>query len=182
MVDNDDKKFSSGANKAFSIYSPLNTNLSDSLSPVADSLPLVFFGWGYGLNYGVALNRPSTLADNGILENLIMPSLGLDYNLSDKCAIRLDWWYLLANEKGVGKLGKAAKELSRNLGQEIDLSFSYDINKHLNISLYTGYFLPGKYFKEERDDTQGSLFTPFARGDGSADSAYQIELVTEFRF
>ena len=182
MVDNVDEKFSSGANKAFSIYSPLNTNLSDSLSPVAGSPPLVFFGWGYGLNYGVGVNRPSTLADNGILENLIMPSLGFDYNFTDKFSATLDWWYLLANEKGVGSFNEVAKELSRNLGQEIDLSFSYDINKHINIGLYTGYFLPGKYFEEERDDTEGSLFTPFARGDGSADPAYQIELVVEFTF
>jgi hypothetical protein len=182
MVDNGDENFSSGANKAFSIYSPLNTNLCDSLSPVADSLPLVFFGWGYGLNYGVGINRPSTLADSGVLENLIMPSLGFDYKFTDKFSMTLDWWYIKANERGVGQFEEVAKELSRNLGQEIDLSFFYDINKNINISLYGGYFSPGKYFKERRDDTEGSLFTPFVRGDGLADPAYQIELVAEFNF
>lgn len=182
MVDNGDEQFLSGANKAFSIYSPLNTHLYDSLSPVADSLPLVFFGWGYGLNYGVGVNRPSTLADDGVLENLIMPSFGFDYRFTDKFSVTVDWWYIKANEKGVGKFDDVAKELSRNLGQEIDVSFSYDVNKHINVSLYGGYFFPGRYFKERRDDTEGSLFTPFVRGDGSADPAYQIELVAEFRF
>jgi hypothetical protein len=182
MVDNADEEFSGGANKAFSTYSPLNTNLFDSLSPIADSLPLVFFGWGYGLNYGVGVNRPSTLADDGVLENLIIPSLGFDYKVTDKLTFTLDWWYIKANEKGVGTFEEIAKELSRDLGQEIDLSFCYDINKRLNISLYGGYFFPGKYFKEERDDTEGSLFTPFVRGDTEADPAYQIELVAEFTF
>jgi len=182
MVDNWDERFVSGANKAFSIYSPLNTNLLDSHCPSPDSLPLVFFGWGYGLNYGVGINRPSTLADVAIVENLIMPSIGFDYNFTDKFRVTLDWWYLLANEKGVGMFEGQAKELSRNLGQEIDLSFYYDINKNVNISLCTGYFFPGKYFKEEREDTEGSLFTPFVRGDGKADHAYQIELSVEFQF
>ncbi len=182
MVDNGDEKFVSGANKAFSAYSPLNTNLFDSLSAIPDSLPLVFFGWGNGLNYGVGINRPSTLADDGVLENMIMPSVGFDYNFTDKFSATVDWWYLKANEKGVGTLGGFAKELSRYLGQEIDLSFYYDINKNVNVSLCTGYFSPGKYFKEERDDTAGSLFTPFVRGDGNANAAHQIELSVEFNF
>ena len=182
MVDNEEERFLSGANKAFSIYSPLNTNFLDSHCPSPGPLPIVFLGWGYGLNYGVGLNRPSTLADVAVLDNLVMPSLGFDYKFTDKFSASLDWWYLLANEKGVGKFEEVAKELSRNLGQEIDVSFSYDINKHINISLYGGYFFPGKYFKEERGDTEGSLFTPFVRGDGSADPAYQIELAAEFRF
>jgi hypothetical protein len=182
MVDNGDDKFSGGANKAFSVYSPSNTNLYDSLSPIADSAPLVFFGWGNGLNYGVGLNRPSTFADDGVLENMIMPSLGFDYNFTDKFCLTIDWWYLEANERGVGMLGGFAKELSRDLGQEIDASLCYKINKNTNVSLSTGYFFPGKYFREERDDTAGSLFTPFVRGDGNANGAYQIELSLELEF
>jgi len=183
MVDNGDETFSSGANKAFSMYSPLNINLSDAHTPSADSLPMVFFGWGYGLSYGLGPERPSTLADDAVPENLVMPSAGFDYNFTDKFSVAVDWWYIKANERGVGTLGGFAKELSRNLGQEIDLSFYYDINKNVNISLCTGYFSPGKYFKEERDDTtEGSLFTPFVRGDGNANAAYQIELSVEFNF
>ena len=182
MVDRGDFQFLSGANKAFSIYSPLNINLFDSHSPSCDSLPLVFLGWGYGLSYGVGINRPSTLADVTVLDNLIMPSLGFDYNFTDKFSTGLAWWYMAANEAGVGTLNGAAKELSRDLGQEIDLSFAYALNDHINIGLDTGYFIPGKYFREERDDTAGSLFTPFVRGDGDADSAYQIEFTMECEF
>ena len=182
MVDNGDEEFAGGSNKAFSAYSPLNINLFDSLGPIADSLPLVFFGWGYGLNYGLGINRPSTLADDAVLENLIMPSAGFDYQLTDKLSVTLDYWYILANERGVGSFEGVARELSRKLGQEIDLSFSYDINKQINLSLCGGYFLPGESFKEERDDTEGSLFTPFVRGDGQADPAYQIELAIEFQY
>lgn len=182
MVDNDEDRFSSGANKAFSIYSPLNTNFYDSLGPSVDSLPLVFFGWGNGLSYGPGVERPSTLADDCVIDNIIMPSAGFVYNFTDTFSLEVDWWYLKANEKGVGTLGGFAKELSRNLGQEIDVSFYYDINKNINISLCTGIFFPGKYFKEERDDAEGSLFTPFVRGDGNANAAYQIELSVEFAF
>jgi hypothetical protein len=182
MVNNGDTTFPGGANKAFSTYSPLNTNLFDSHSPIADSLPLVFCGFGYGLNYGVGINRPSTLGDTSVLDNLIMPSLGFDYNFTDKLTATLDWWYMMSNEKGVGMLAKAAKELSRHLGQEIDASVSYAMNDRINISLCTGYFFPGHFFKERRDDTGGSLFTPFVRGDGKADGAYQVELNIEFTF
>ncbi|MDD5045020.1 MAG: alginate export family protein [Candidatus Omnitrophica bacterium] len=182
MVDNGDTFFPGGSNNAFSIYSPFNTNFFDSLSPSTDSLPLVFFGWGYGLSYGLGLYRPSTFADDGIYENMLMPSLGFNYQFTEKLSATFDWWYLRANERGVGKLNNVARELSRDLGNEVDLRLSYDISEHLNISLYTGYFWPGKYFREERDDTDGSLFTPFVRGDGEADDAYQIELVAAFEF
>lgn len=182
MVDSGDEKFISGANKAFSAYSPLNTNFFDSISPDPEPLPMVFFGWSNGLNYGVGINRPSTLTDDAVLDNMIMPSLGFDYNFTDTFSVTIDWWYLLANEKGVGTLDGFAKELSRDLGQEVDVSFYYDINKNINVSLCTGYFYPGGYFMEERDDVGGSLFTPFARGDGKANSAYQIELSVEFIF
>ncbi len=182
MVDNGDVFFPGSANKAFSVYSPLNTNLSDSLGPSADSLPLVFFGWGYGLSYGPGVYRPSTTSDCAVLDNMIMPSVGFDYNFTEKLKVTLDYWYLLANEKGVGTLGGSAKELSRKLGQEVDFTVSYSLSRAINISLYTGLFFPGRYFKEERDDTGGSLLTPFVRGDGNANSAYQIELVTTFEF
>jgi len=182
MVNNGDIAFTSGHNEAFSVYSPLNLNLFDSHCPSADLLPLVFFGWGYGLNYGVGLYRPSTMSDVAVLENLIMPGVGFDYNFTEKFTVTLDWWYIMANEEGVGMYEGLARYLSRELGQEIDLSLSYDLNENINISLCTGYFFPGRFFKEKRDDTAGSLFTPFVRGDGKADGAYQIELSAEFNF
>ena len=182
MVNNGDTAFTSGSNRAFSVYSPLNLNLLDSHCPSADSLPLVFFGWGYGLNYGVGLYRPSTLGDVAVLENLIMPGIGFDYNFTEKLTATFDWWYIMANERGVGMYEGLSRYLSRDLGQEIDLSLSYDLNENININLCTGYFFPGKYFKEKRDDTGGSLFTPFVRGDGRANSAYQIEFTVECEF
>lgn len=182
MVDNGDTQFPGSTNKAFSSYSPLNTNLFDSLSPTPSSIPLVFFGWGNGLNYGVGLNRPSTLADDAVLENLIMPSFGVEYKFSETLSAAVDWWYILANQRGVGTFEGEAIELSRNLGQEVDVSINYDMNKHVSLSLCTGYFIPGSYFKEKRDDDTGSLLTPFVRGDGEADPAYQIEASVEFKF
>jgi len=68
------------------------------------------------------------------------------------------------------------KKLSPDLGNEFDLSVNYELNKNITLSLLSGYFLPGDYYYEERDDTGGSLFSPFVRGDGQANSAYQIEL------
>jgi len=50
------------------------------------------------------------------------------------------------------------------------------------VSLLGGYFFPGRYYKELRDDTTGSLFSPFVRGDGSPDCAYQLELSMELKF
>ena len=182
MVESGDTTFPNAANKAFSVYSPLNTNLFDCLGPSADSLPLVFFGWGYGLNNGIGVYRPSTFSDDSIYENMVMPSMGFDYKLTEKLSVILDWWYIRANEKGVGMLAGIAKELSRNLGQEIDLTLSFDFNDKMNISLYGGYFWPGEFFKEKRDDVGGSLFTPYVRGDGKADNAYQIELVCSLEF
>ena len=39
-----------------------------------------------------------------------------------------------------------------------------------------------RLYKEIRDDVDGSLFTPFIRGDGQADPAYQIEFSCEVAF
>ncbi|MFA5356321.1 MAG: hypothetical protein WC301_02810 [Candidatus Omnitrophota bacterium] len=182
MVENGDEYFPGSSNRAFSVFSPANINLSDSHSPSLDSAPLLFFGWGYGLSYGLGPERPSTHGDDAVLDNLIMPSAGFDYDFTDKFSVTVDYWYIRANERGVGMLGGVAKELSRDLGQEIDLSFYYDMTENISLSLCAGYFSPGRYFKEERDDTEGSLLTPFVRGDGNADGAYQIELSVEFNF
>jgi hypothetical protein len=68
------------------------------------------------------------------------------------------------------------------LGKEIDLFLDYQLNGNVLISLAGGYFVPGKYYKEERDDKGGSLFSPYVRGDGKADNAYQIELSVELKY
>lgn len=174
MVQNDETEITSGKNRAFSVYSPFNTNLSDSIYPDVEKLPFVAMGNGNGLNYGI--NRPTTFGDPMLLENLMLFNLGTDYKMTDKLTFTLDWWYLRSVERGVGKFEDTAKKLSPCLGHELDLSFNYEINKNVSLSLLSGYFFPGKYYREERDDTEGSLFTPFVRGDGNANGAYQIEL------
>jgi len=175
-----DSAFTSGKNRAFSVYSPLNANLADSLYPDPNYLPLVAMGMGNGLNYGI--NRPTTFGDPQLLENLILFNFGLDYTFNKKLTCALDWWYLLSSERGVGTFEGENIRLSPELGQELDLSFNYAFNKNVSLSLLSGYFFPGRYYKKRRDDTAGSLFSPFLRGDGEADGAFQVELSLELNF
>jgi len=115
-------------------------------------------------------------------EDIILPNLGFDYAFSEKISFSLDWWYLTSEQNSIGTLNGSAKKLSRELGQELDFSSSYTINKNFSLILAGGYFFPGAFYKEERDDASGSIFTPFVRGDTEADPAYQIELAAEFKF
>lgn len=176
-----DDTFTSGKNRAFSVYSPLNTNLSDSIYPLGpESMPLVAMGAGNGLNYGIG--RPTTFSDPYLFENLILVCLGLDFQLTEKLSMTFDWWYLRAAQRGVGTLAGENILLSPDLGNELDLYFNYDLTKNVALSLFGGYFFPGRFYKEERDDMDGSLFSPFVRGDGEADGAFQIEASVTFSY
>jgi hypothetical protein len=171
---------SSSKNRAFSSYSPTNINLGDSISACnSEDRPVVFMGAGYGLHYGVL--RPKSLASSDF-ENLIIPSLGFELEPTDKLSIGLFGYYLSSFEKGVATFNSEAKYLSRDLGSELDLFIDYELNSNILISFLGGYFSPGEHYKEERNDTPGSLLTPFVRGDGSVNSAYQLELAVEFTF
>ncbi|MCX5702785.1 MAG: hypothetical protein NTW64_07480 [Candidatus Omnitrophica bacterium] len=136
-------------------------------------------GGGYGLNYGIP--RPGTFyaAD---FDNLILASIGFDFNATKKLTIGFYGYYLSAFERGVGIQGGQARYLSRELGQEVDLFIDYQLSQNTLISVLGGCFFPGKYYKELREDAGGSLFSPFVRGDGDADCAYQFELAVEFKF
>jgi len=180
MVEEGKTTLTSGKNRAFSVYSPLNTTLADSIFPNVDTVPLVAMGGGNGLNYGIS--RPGTFNDARLFENLILFNFGLNYNLTQKLTCAVDWWYLRCQQKGVGTFNGTFKKLSPDLGQEIDLSFNYALNDHISLSLLSGYFYPGNFYREKRDDTTGSLFTPFIRGDGEANSAYQLEFSLTFSF
>ena len=170
----------SGKNRAFSYASPTNMNLSDAVaSSNADMLPIVAMGGGYGINYGVP--RPGTFSA-GDFENLIMPSLGFDYNITDKLCLSLYGYYLRAFNRPVGTLDGESRYLSRDLGWEADLFIDYKISEHITVGFLGGLFIPGKYYKERRDDVEGSLFSPYLRGDGSANNAYQLEFYVEFSF
>ena len=180
MAENQDITLTSGKNRAFSYYSPLNINLGDSISSSnVDMLPIVAMGGGWGLNYGIP--RPGTFCA-GDFENLIMPCIGSDYQATDKLCLGVYLYYLMSFERGVGMLDGKGRYLSRDLGQEVDVFIDYQLNKNILLSILGGYFFPGRYYKERRDDTEGSLFSPYLRGDGKADCAYQLELALEIKF
>lgn len=180
MAENQDTTLTSGKNRAFSCFSPLNHNLGDSVSHChTDLRPIVATGAGYGLNYGVP--RPGTFASSD-LDNLIMPSAGFDYNVTDTLTLGLYGFYLRSFARPVGTLDGQGRYLSRELGYEADIYIDYQATKAVLISILGGYFIPGRYYKERRDDNEGSLLSPFVRGDGSADPAFQLELAVEVTF
>lgn len=180
MAENAETTYPGSRNRAFSYSSPTNFNLGDTISSSnADMLPIVAMGGGYGLNYGVP--RPKTFS-SGDFENLIMPSVGFDYNFTDKLCVSLYGYYLRAFNKPVGTLDGQGKYLSRDLGYEADLFVDYKVNQHLTVGFLGGCFIPGKFYQERRDDLDGSLFSPFVRGDGQVNNAYQIECYAEVRF
>lgn len=180
MAGDAEARYVSGKNRAFSYFSPTNLNLGDAISTSnVDMLPIVAMGGGYGLNYGVP--RPTTFFA-GDFENLIMPSIGFDYSFTDKLSVGLYGYYLMAFNRPVGTLDGEGKYLSRELGSEADLYIDYKVSKHLTVGFLGGCFFPGRFYKERRDDTGGSLFSPFVRGDGHASNAYQIEFYAELKF
>lgn len=177
---NQDSTLSSGKNRAFSYFSPLNKNLGDSVNTSnVDMLPIVSMGGGWGLNYGIP--RPGTFSP-GDFENLIMPSVGFDFDLTDRLCLGFYAYYLRSFERGVGALAGEPRRLAAELGAETDLFIDYTVNENIAVSILAGFFYPGKYYRQERDDAEGSLFSPFVRGDGEVDTAYQIELAMEFKF
>jgi hypothetical protein len=170
----------SGKNRAFSYYSPFNKNLGDSISSAnSEARPIVAMGTGYGLNYGIPRPRTFSATD---FDNIIVPSLGFDYNFTPALCLGTYGYYLRSFERGVGIYNNEAKFLSNELGYETDVFLDYAVNSHITLSFLGGYFLPGKYYKELRDDTDASLFRSCVRGDGKADGAYQIELSMEIKF
>jgi len=177
---NQDEKLVTGKNRAFSYYSLANLNLGDSISSLnSDSRPIVSMGTGYGLNYG--LSRPGSFSAADF-DNIILPAIGIKLDFTPWICLQLSGYYLRCFEPGVGVFNGQPKRLSRELGYEIDSILDFRISKNTVFTIMGGYFLPGQYYKELRDDTDGSLLSPFVRGDGKADPAYQIELAWEFSF
>jgi len=180
MAENGDTTYTGGKNRAFSYFSPTNFNLGDTISTSnVEMLPIVAMGGGYGLNYGVP--RPKTFS-SGDFENLIMPSVGFDYDFTPKLNVGVYFYYLSAFNRPVGVYEGEGKFLSRDLGCETDLFIDYYIKPNILFSILGGYFIPGQYYKEKRDDVDGSLFSPYLRGDGLADCAYQLEMSVEVKF
>ena len=65
---------------------------------------------------------------------------------------------------------------------EADLFIDYKATEHITLGFLGGYFIPGKYYKEKRTDVEGSLFSPYVRGDGQANNAYQFEFYVELKY
>ena len=172
-------RFTSHSNNAFSVYSPTNANLSDTIYPASYG-PYVATGGGYALNYGIA--RPSAFGDAYQLTDLILPNIGCDIKITEKWSVTLDYWYLKSFEHAIGTLDGQAVTLSSDLGHELDFYSSYDLTERVSFSLLTGIFFPGKYYHEERDDEDILGLAPAPHYDGNADPAYQIELATEITF
>lgn len=180
MVTNGDTTFTSSKNNAFSNYSPFNTYLADAIYPEYDDVPMLAMGNGLGVNYGI--QRPGTFGDPRTPENLMLFCAGLDCKIDAKTSIDVNWWYLVSVEKGIGLYNGVPKVVSPELGNEIDVNLGYDVTKNLNLNFLTCLFFPGAAYKEERTDVDGSLFTPFVRGDGGADMAYQVEMSSTVYF
>ena len=171
--------FTSHSNNSFSVYSPTNANLSDTIYPAAYG-PYLATGGGYAMNYGIA--RPSAFGDSYQLNDLVMPNIGIDVQITEKWSVSFDYWYLRSFEHAIGIRNDRAITLSSDLGHELDFYSSYDLTKHISFNLLTGVFFPGKYYREKRDDGDILGLAPAPRYDGDADLAYQIELATEITF
>lgn len=172
-------RFHSHSNYAFSVYSPTNANLSDTIYPAAYG-PYLATGGGYALNYGIA--RPSIFGDAYQLNDLILPNIGVDIQITDQWSVSADYWYLRSFEHAIGTQDGRAIALSSDLGHELDFYSSYDLTEHISFNLLTGIFFPGKYYYEKRDDGDILGLAPAPRFDGGADIAYQIEFATEITF
>lgn len=180
MISNGDTRYPGSKNNAFSVYSPFNTYLADSIYPSIGPLPVVAMGDGNAMNYGV--RRSGTFADPAQIENLTIVCAGFDYRFNDKASAVFDWWYLATSEKGIGMYNNIPKVISPELGNEVDLRLHYSLTKNMKLGFLGGVFFPGAAYREERTDINGSLFTPFVRGDGKADPAYQVEMGMEIIF
>lgn len=180
MAENGDILYPGSRNRAFSYFSPTNYNLGDTISTSnVDMLPIVAMGGGYGLNYGVL--RPDTFA-SGDFENLIMPSVGFDYNFTEKLCVSLYGYYLRSFARPVGVVEGSGTYLSCDLGYEADVFVDYKINKNITVGFLGGYFIPGQFYRAKRDDVDGSLFSPCVQSDGNPNNAYQIEFYAEMKF
>jgi len=167
-------------NRAFSVYSPLNTNLSYSVYPPQKMAPLLFMGNTWGNNYGV--RRPGTFNDPVLFENIVTPNVGLDITPHPKLTLTADWWHFSSFEQGVGTYNEISRKLSRNLGDEFDFGATVNVTKALDLNLGLGYFIPGDYYKAARDPDSGTTFSPQANSAGVANRALYFETRVTVKF
>ena len=170
-------------NAAFTVFSPLNTNLVDSYAHLAP-VPVVAMAGGYGMNYGI--RRPGTYNDPHVWENLNAYNLGINIIPHEKVFMMVDYWYLKAVNPAIGRnTAGTLVALPRDLVSEIDYYATYTPCKMFTVGVHGGYFMPGAYYKASRIDapaTWNGAASQTVRVDGTADAAYQVELffVTHF--
>jgi hypothetical protein len=170
----------SGRDRAFSSYSAANMNPGYSIcSSNSEARPMLLMGAGDGINYGVP--RPGTFS-SADFDNIIVPSLGVDAQLTERLSVSVYSYYIRSWTPGVGTLNGEPIRLSPEIGYETDLFAEYTLPHNAKAIFAFGHFTPGAYYTQSRDDTDGSLFSPYVRGDGKADPAYQIELSLELTF
>ncbi len=170
--DSSDGLLHGSTNRAFSVFSPMNTHLSYSVYPPQKLAPLLFMGNALGNNYGVL--RPGTFNDPVLFENIITPNVGVNITPHPKVILTIDWWYFSSFEQGVGSWDGVSKKLSRDLGNEFDFGATIDATKWLTLNFGLGYFIPGDYYRAERND-DGTVFSPRANTDGVANKAIYFE-------
>ncbi len=171
-------------NKAFTVFSPVNTNLVDSYAHIA-SVPVIAMAGGYPMNYGI--RRPGTFNDPHVWENIAAYNLGVNIVPFNKAFVMIDLWHLRALEAAIGQssVGGSYEYLSKDIGNEIDIYATYEFTKIITAGIHGGYFWPGGYYKETRVD---SLFlwnnnlSQTVRTDGSADDAHQMEVFVTLKF
>ena len=112
---------SNHSNNSFSVYSPTNANLFDTMYPASYG-PYVATGGGYALNFGIA--RLSIFGDAYQLNDLILPDVGVDIKVTDKWSVSFDYWYLRSFEHAIGIQNSRAVTLSSDLGHELDFSIA----------------------------------------------------------
>lgn len=170
-------------NKAFSVFSPLNTNLVDSHAHGAP-VPVVAMAGGYTMNYGI--RRPGTFNDPHVWENLSAYDFGLNIVPHSKVFLMTDFWILKAMNAAIGQdSSNTIKQLSKDLGSEIDFYATYSITHSLSVGAHGGLFMPGDYYKTVRTDLQGDRngeISQTVRADGSAENAHQVEFFVTYKF
>ncbi|MBI3583064.1 MAG: hypothetical protein HY096_03820 [Nitrospinae bacterium] len=188
-VSTDDyQKYNAGSlkrteNNAFTVFSPLNTNLVDSFAHIAP-VPVVAMAGGYTMNYGI--RRPGAFNDPHVWENISAYNIGLNITPSETSFIMIDYWSLKAMNAGIGlDANNNIRYLSKDLGNEIDVYATYSITKGVTFGVHGGYFMPGEYYKTVRSDPAsnwGAAMSQTVRADGSSDSASQMEFFVAYKF
>ncbi|MBI4577570.1 MAG: hypothetical protein HY722_15015 [Planctomycetes bacterium] len=180
-----------GGNRAFSVFSPLNTGLFDTVFPASPG-PVLTMARGYTINYGMP--RPHTFSDPHLAENLQAASLGFHLrHHSLPVFATVDWWYLRAQHPGFRREGGVTRPLDPELGHEVDAIGTWLLSDHLSLQVIAAWFLPGAYYQGRRTaNTAGPfagiladdflLASPNVVSGGDPDPAWQFEGALNLNF